>query len=138
MDAGVTLRDPVAALVAATKGKPSKFKGVPKPMSEAHRENLRIAAIARGERTAKGVSLKPSGYIEITRGPNKGRSEHNVVMEKQIGRPISEEEVVHHVNGNRSDNRIENLQLLTRGEHCRIHATENAPNRRRDANGRFS
>lgn len=37
--------------------------------------------------------------------------EHRRVMELEIGRPLRHEETVHHINGVRSDNRIENLEL---------------------------
>lgn len=47
--------------------------------------------------------------------------EHRLVMMKHIGRKLRKDEHVHHINEDRKDNRIENLQLLTRGEHISLH-----------------
>lgn len=51
-------------------------------------------------------------------GPNKRMFEHRHIMELKIGRKLMKGEVVHHINGITSDNRIENLVLCkTAGEH---------------------
>jgi hypothetical protein len=49
--------------------------------------------------------------------------EHRLVMEKQIGRYLNEDEVVHHINKDTLDNRIVNLLLMNREEHSRLHST---------------
>ncbi len=47
--------------------------------------------------------------------------EQRILMEQIIGRPLTRNEDVHHINGIKSDNRIENLRILTKQEHSRIH-----------------
>jgi hypothetical protein len=47
--------------------------------------------------------------------------EHRRIMQEHLGRKLEKWEVVHHINGNPKDNRIENLQLTTVSEHGKIH-----------------
>lgn len=48
---------------------------------------------------------------------------HRIIMGQYLGRKIRKNEVVHHKNGNNLDNRIENLELMTKSEHQKHHKT---------------
>jgi hypothetical protein len=66
------------------------------------------------------------GYVQV-KAPSHPRAylgfvrEHVLVAETMIGRPLRDDECVHHINGKRDDNRPENLQVLTQAEHARLH-----------------
>ena len=73
----------------------------------------------------KALTAKPKadGYVYVydpTRktktGGNKSTTVHKLVMEKYLGRELTPDESVHHKNGNRADNRIENLELWSKNQ----------------------
>ena len=78
---------------------------------------------------------KVQGYVrrKVTRHPGADKrgyvNEHRLVMEEYLGRFLEADEIIHHMNGVRDDNRIDNLQLLTDQKR---HAAGHAASQKRD------
>lgn len=51
--------------------------------------------------------------------------EHRRIMQEYLGRELTFDEIVHHKDGDKSNNELSNLQLMTRSEHSRMHNLEN-------------
>jgi len=100
---------------------------------------------ARGERSGHwngGRYITSHGYacVAVPPGHHLRQAhgyayEHDLVAEVKIGRQLGPNEVVHHLDGDKLNNRPENLIVETRSAHARRHATTPGA---RDDRGRFT
>lgn len=109
--------------------------------SEETKQILREKALQRAQKTARGWRVNSSGYAEFTRGEYQGVLVHRFVVESFIKRKLSKNECVHHIDGNKLNNSIGNLEIMAFDDHARSHRESEASDgliRQRDAFGRFN
>lgn len=94
-------------------GKPSPFRGTKKPEMSGEKHWA----------WKGGYWINKDGYkiLESMYTGGKRIPEHRKVMQDYLKRLLSQSEIVHHKNGNKLDNRIENLELCTRSQHINMH-----------------
>lgn len=113
------------AISDKNKGRPSHNKG--KHLSVETKLKLAESHKLKGKGHKK---RRKDGYIALyyPSHPNSTKDgyimEHIYIMENHIGRSLKSDEVVHHINRIRDDNRIENLKLMTFKEHASLHMKE--------------
>lgn len=78
----------------------------------------------------KGGYINKDGYKYICH-EGKEISEQRYIVEKHLGRKLSDNEVTHHKNKDVLDNRIENLEVMSRGKHVDHHREDLNKGKRR-------
>lgn len=95
--------------------------------SEVKRGGGKFCSVACLGTEKKERKMSTDGYWEIhvpeaTPNSIKGvMKEHRYVMQCFIGRPLLPSEIIHHKNEDKLDNRLDNLEIVSRSEHNKLH-----------------
>ena len=91
------------------------------------RKDLGIVKIGHksGQKVKPDKSLyKMQGFYRVVLQNGTYKMEHRILVEERLGRKLSKSEVIHHLNGIKSDNRDENLVVTSRKVHSNIHVSQ--------------
>lgn len=87
-----------------------------------HRQtfNAEIARNSAKKRSDNKLEKSKSTHYKKVRG----RHEHRIIMENLLGRKLLPTEIIHHRDGNRRNNIVVNLELMSQSEHAKLHTKE--------------
>ena len=102
-------------------------KHIGKKLSPEHRAKVIKTLSSSGDQTGEnnhnwkgGRVLTEEGYI-LVRTENSYKKEHRLTLEQQLGRQLKSNEEVHHLDGDKSNNDIRNLIIVSSLDHQKIH-----------------
>ena len=94
-----------------------------KKLSEEHKKNIENGVLKYWDKKGRKGTIVKSGYRAVW-GFARRKYEHRTIVEQQIGRDLLTEEHVHHKDGNKLNNSIDNLEIISKADHARNHAID--------------
>lgn len=106
-----------------------RIKNLPDSQKLSDNGNWKGGEITRSD----GYILVRIGYITRNKKGARYKLKHRIVMEEFLKRPLLRSEVIHHKNGIKNDNRIENLEVTSQSKHAKEHFIEFYKNKRKSS-----